>query len=115
MIWHDLFSLLVACKRSHTMSLTHPRQRGQRTVLVLCSLLGLLVLSGLLPGNKRAFATASTHSALAFYNYPVQPPGELRTTFSASMDNEVYMKWTMSGPAGRHYAHFTVIAPDQSI
>jgi hypothetical protein len=90
-------------------------QRRKRVTLVLCSLLGLLVLSGLLPSNNRAFAMASSRSSLAFYNYPVQPPGDLRTAFSASLDNEVYMKWTVSGLTGRHYVHFTVIAPDQSV
>jgi hypothetical protein len=96
------------------MSLSYAGSRSKRALLVLGSLLALLGVS-LMPGSHPALAAPHLRATLSFYSYPVQPPGELRAAFSASQDNEVYMRLTVTPLNGAHHAQFTILAPDQSV
>ncbi|MGA7731694.1 MAG: hypothetical protein WCD37_10545 [Chloroflexia bacterium] len=53
--------------------------------------------------------------SLAFYDLPVTPPGVLRDTFSASLDNWMYMRTTWRHAAGEHVASYTIYSPDGQI
>jgi hypothetical protein len=52
---------------------------------------------------------------LAFYDYDVLPPGHARTSFSASLDNVIYMQATWTNRPGSHIAHYQVYSPDNAL
>lgn len=77
----------------------------------------LLGLAGLVSSGSTAVAAGGSPrlSNAAFYDYNVSPPGQVRTTFSASQDNWMYIQTAWRHAAGNHVATLTVYSPDGQI